>query len=118
MTTTRHWAKAPAQSDPAQVQAIRVATEGDKKRYTSAGLQPVQCRACSTCVLVKKNSDIHTSIQWTSETGTCHRLNEPGKNGRPSALRDSCPDLSASIVQAVREGLIHVAPHSEDTVDE
>lgn len=77
----------------------------DQKRYTQARLVDVACLDCLARVRVKKNSEHHTSVQWTSEAlGHCAEFArlaaEPGGRG----IHKSCPRLSASIDTAVREG--------------
>ncbi|SNS69537.1 hypothetical protein [Rhodococcoides kyotonense] len=100
------WAKAPDfVNDPARVQEIRAQTVRDRERYLDAGLSPVECRACGTCVLVRKNSFKQTSVQWTSPPSeTCPVFRDAGD----SATRDSCPRMQDSIDHAVLEGLVHV----------
>ncbi|HKN54428.1 MAG TPA: hypothetical protein VJX66_18145 [Amycolatopsis sp.] len=75
--------------------------------FLTGGLRPHSCRSCGTCVLVKKNSLQHTSIQWTSEpAASCPEF--AAADG-PTALLDTCPKLSDSIADAVREGTLAVA---------
>jgi hypothetical protein len=57
---------------------------------------------------VKKNSDHHTSIQWSAEAGTaCPVLGRRGASGGRDGHR-GCPRLLASIDAAVRDGKIPV----------
>jgi hypothetical protein len=58
-------------------------------------------------VLVKKNSLMHTSIQWTTDAATS--CPEFAAADVPTALLDTCPKLSESIADAVREGKLAVA---------
>ena len=81
----------------------------DQKRYLEGHLVEVACLDCLAKVLVRKNSEPHTSIQWTSDAvGQCtefaRRDSEPG--GRP--VMESCSRLKASIVAAVRDGVLEV----------
>jgi hypothetical protein len=81
----------------------------DQRLYTRARLADVACLDCLAHVGVKKNSEHHTSIQWTSEAvGQCAVFaqldQQPG--GRP--LRQGCPRLAASIEAAVREGALSI----------
>jgi hypothetical protein len=81
----------------------------DQRLYTSARMVEVACLDCLARVGVKKNSDHHTSIQWSTEAlGECQVFArmavEPG--GRP--VHASCPRLAASIEAAVREGRLTV----------
>ncbi len=105
MTST--WAKAPSYAgDPARVEAVRTQTGTDRHTYLEQGLQEVACRACGTCVLVRKNSYQHTSIQWQSDpAATCPEF--AGSRGRTGTSR-TCPRLSASIEHAVLEGVLEV----------
>ena len=78
----------------------------DQRLYTSARLVEVACLDCLATVGVKKNSEHHTSIQWTTESrGQCPEL------ARRSGGRDfhtACGRLSASIETAVREGRVSI----------
>jgi hypothetical protein len=78
----------------------------DQRLYTSARLVEVACLDCLAKVGVKKNSEHHTSIQWTTESRRqCPEL------ARRSGGRDvhpGCPRLVASIEAAVREGVIPI----------
>ena len=54
---------------------------------------------------MKKNSEHHTSIQWTQEAVSgCPEFNRmtARSDGRP--LHQGCPRLAASIEAAVRDG--------------
>lgn len=81
----------------------------DQRLYTRARLAEVACLDCLARVGVKKNSEHHTSIQWTAESvrqcSVFARLDhQPG--GRP--LREGCPRLAASIEAAVRDGVLGI----------
>ncbi|WP_232678753.1 hypothetical protein [Nocardioides sp. R-C-SC26] len=79
----------------------------DQRLYTQARLVDVACLDCLAVVGVKKNSEHHTSIQW-SETARreCPELNRI--DGRPNgrAIHEGCPRLVASIEAASRDGRI------------
>jgi len=92
------WAKAPLADVTAE-------TRADRQDFLSTGLRPVECAACGTCVLVKKNSRHHTSIQWQSSTDSCPEF---AAHEGPSALMDTCPKLRATINALVAEGLLEV----------
>jgi hypothetical protein len=92
------WAKAPAADVSAQTQA-------DRRSFLADGLRPVECTACGTCVLVKKNSRHHTSIQWQTPTSACP---EYAASARPGGLPDTCSKLRASIEHLVTKGLFEV----------
>ena len=92
------WAKAPAVDVSAQ-------TTADRRGFLADGLRSVECSSCGTCVLVKKNSTHHTSIQWQTSTDAC---SEYAAQTKPSALLDTCSMLRASIDAVVAEGLFEV----------
>jgi hypothetical protein len=81
----------------------------DQRLYTQARMVEVACLDCLARVGVKKNSEHHTSIQWTGdaleECQVFARMSgEPG--GR--RVHASCPRLAASIEAAVREGRLSI----------
>ncbi len=87
----------------------REETRQDQQLYTQARLVETACLDCLARVRVKKNSEHHTSIQWTE--GALEQCQEfarlsaqPG--GRP--VHAACPRLAGSIDAAVREGKIPV----------
>jgi hypothetical protein len=79
----------------------------DQRLYTRARLAEVACLDCLATVGVKKNSDHHTSIQWSAEAvAACPEL----QRGRPAG-RDGhrgCPRMVASIDAAVRDGRVDI----------
>ncbi|MEV7429154.1 MULTISPECIES: hypothetical protein [unclassified Nocardioides] len=81
-------------------------TVEDQRLYTSARLTQVACLDCLAQVGVKKNSEHHTSIQWTTEARAhCPELT------RRDGVREShvgCPRMLASIETAVREGQVPI----------
>jgi hypothetical protein len=80
----------------------------EQRLYTHARLVEVECLDCLAKVAVKKNSDHHTSIQWTAEAvAACSELGRRGASGSRDGLR-GCPRLLASIDAAVRDGQIPV----------
>ncbi|MDI6908224.1 hypothetical protein [Nocardioides sp.] len=85
------------------------ATLEDQRLYTRARLVEVACLDCLATVGVKKNSEHHTSIQWSDQAlGHCQEFarmaTQPG--GRP--VHAGCPRLAASIDAAAREGRIPI----------
>ena len=77
----------------------------DQRLYTSARLVEVACLDCLARVGVKKNSDHHTSVQWsTRAVADCPEFARmtDGPRGRP--LHAGCPRMAASIEGAVRDG--------------
>ncbi|KAA5825924.1 hypothetical protein ABT337_25145 [Saccharopolyspora hirsuta] len=96
------WAKAPDLADrPQQRAAVREGTAADRDTYLRDGLRPVRCERCAACVLAKKNSPQHTSVQWSAESvRQCAEFaaREPGE------VAESCPDLQRSIAAAAHDG--------------
>ena len=81
----------------------------DQRLYTQARLTAVACLDCLARVGVKKNSDHHTSIQWTAEAlDSCaefrKRASEPG--GRH--VHETCSRLRSSIERAVADGQVEI----------
>ncbi|MGA9872885.1 MAG: hypothetical protein WBQ44_17305 [Rhodococcus sp. (in: high G+C Gram-positive bacteria)] len=101
-----HWAKAPAfTDDPARVDEIHAQTVRDKEAYLESNLAPVECRACGTRVLARKNSIRHTSVEWVGRpSDTCPVFREAGG----SATQEGCPRMQDSLRHAVLEGILTV----------
>ena len=81
----------------------------DQRLYTAARLVEVECLDCLARVGVKKNSDHHTSIQWSQQALlACPEFSrmEVRADGRP--LQQGCPRLMASIEAAVRDGALPI----------
>jgi hypothetical protein len=85
---------------------LNAETLEDQRLYTSARLVEVACLDCLARVGVKKNSDHHTSIQWTAEA----RAHCPELRRRPGGREShpACPRLSASIEAAARDGRVPI----------
>ena len=86
----------------------------DRALYTQSHLQDVPCMDCKAHVLVRKNSDHHTSIQCTREAvADCTTFAKLARQegGRP--IHSGCPRLSASIEEAVRDGAVSVGSADE-----
>lgn len=99
-------AKPPA-PDPRRAAALREATQRDRERYLSSGLQPVDCRFCQVSVLVKKLGPGHTCVQWNSDaTRRCAYFAQVRDSGGDTARSRSCPKLADSIDHAVAEGIL------------
>jgi hypothetical protein len=80
-------------------------TTTERTEFLSGGLRPHPCATCGTCVLVKKNSWQHTSIQWTTDAATsCPVFAEHVAAGESAALLDTCEKLIVSIAESVRKG--------------
>ncbi|MCK8674751.1 hypothetical protein ACWDUD_12930 [Rhodococcus sp. NPDC003382] len=106
-TRKSKWAKSPSFADqPDRVEAIAAQTAIDKINYLDSGMSEIECRSCGTCVLVRKNSFRQTSIQWQSDPKeTCPVFRDADRAGGP---REGCPNLRASIEQAVLDGSLTV----------
>jgi hypothetical protein len=102
------WSKAPAfADDPQRAAAVREATQADRDRYLTSGLQPVDCRYCHVTVDVKKLGPGHTAVQWNTEAAQrCAYFAELRASGGDSARTKSCPKLTDSIKHAVAEGVL------------
>ena len=107
----RSWSKAPAFSDdPERAAAVRAATQADRTRYLTSGLQPVDCRFCHATVNVKRLGPGHTAVQWNTEASQrCAFFAELRATGADSARTRSCPRLADSIEHAVAEGCLDAA---------
>ena len=85
------------------------ATLEDRELYTQSRLEELPCMDCKARVMVRKNSEHHTSIQWTQEAvsncATFAKLDRL-EGGRP--IHSGCPRLTASIEEAVRDGAVSV----------
>jgi hypothetical protein len=94
-------------SDPRQAAALREATQRDRERYLTSGLQPIDCRFCHVSVLVKKLGPEHTSVQWNSDAvQRCAYFAEVRAAGGDPARSRSCPKLADSIDHAIAEGIL------------
>lgn len=83
-------------------------TAEDRRLYVEIGLTPVVCAACGVEAMVKKNSNKHTSVQWTSEgVAACPEITA-ARAAAPGALVLGCSRLAASIDDAVRSGAVVV----------
>lgn len=102
------WAKAPDfHDDPARSDAVHQATRRDREHYLRGGMTEIECRSCHACVLVKKYSALHTSVQWNADArNRCDELRRVREEGGNPAMQRSCPRLSASITHGVAEGII------------
>jgi hypothetical protein len=102
------WSKAPAfPDDPERAAAVRAATQADKTRYLTSGLQPVDCRFCHATVNVKRLGPGHTAVQWNTDASQrCAYFAELRESGEHSARTRACPKLADSIEHAVAEGCL------------
>ena len=82
-------------------------TAADQRLYTEARMVEIGCLDCLARVRVKKNSERHTSIQWSEKAlRDCQEFNRNGAAGRP--LHQPCSRLRASIERAVEDGTIEI----------
>ena len=102
------WSKAPAfAEDPERAAAVREATQADRARYLTSGLQPVDCRFCHAIVNVKRLGPGHTAVQWNTEASRrCAYFAELRATGADSARTRACSKLADSIEHAVAEGCL------------
>lgn len=107
-SVSESWSKAPDfADDPQRAQAVRAATDADRARYLTAGLQPVDCRFCHATVNVKRLGPGHTAVQWNNDASQrCAYFTEVRGAGQHSARARSCPRLADSIEHAVSEGCL------------
>ena len=81
----------------------------DQRLYTQARLTEVACLDCLATVGVKKNSEHHTSIQWSEEAfRACPEFTRMSQRPEGRAVREGCPRMHASIDAASREGKIPI----------
>ena len=81
----------------------------DRRHYTEDRMVEVSCLDCLAKVLVKKNSDHHTSVQWSGQSRSdCQELvrREQQTGGRD--MHKPCPRMMASIDDAVRAGAVPI----------
>jgi hypothetical protein len=84
-------------------------TTRDQRLYLDARLTEVACLDCLAKVRVKKNSEHHTSIQWTEEAvSQCAEFRKQASQPEGRVLHTSCSRLRSSIDQAVRDGAIEI----------
>ncbi|WP_343599113.1 hypothetical protein [Mycobacterium sp.] len=97
----------PFAGDLGHAAAVRAATEADRQRYLTSGLQQVDCRFCHVTVSVKKLGPGHTAVQWNTEASRrCAHFAEIRAAGGDSARTKACPKLTDSIAHAVAEGFV------------
>jgi hypothetical protein len=102
------WSKAPDfADDPERAAAIQAATQADRARYLTSGLQPVDCRFCHATVNVKRLGPGHTAVQWNNDASQrCAYFAEVRATGEPSARTRACAKLADSIEHAIAEGCL------------
>lgn len=93
-------------------------TLADQLLYTRGMLADVTCGTCDATVQVRKNSQHHTSIQWTADAlETCAAFAEMARTGERS-VHAACPRLAEAIDAAVRDGSLPVGAAGADGVSD
>jgi hypothetical protein len=93
--------------DPKRAAVVREATQADRTRYLTSGLQPVDCRSCHATVSVKRLGPGHTAVQWNTDASQrCAYFAELRASGEHTARTRACPRLADSIEHAVAEGYL------------
>lgn len=86
----------------------------DRALYTQSRLEDVACLDCAARVLVRKNSEHHTSIQWTEQAvANCATFSKLSAQDGGRPIHSGCPRLAASIEDAVRSGSISVGSNDD-----
>ena len=81
----------------------------DQRLYTRARLVEVACLDCRARVGVKKNSDHHTSIQWSRQAlEDCREFARLDAQPGGRSVYAGCPRLKASIDAAVLAGDVQI----------
>ena len=84
-------------------------TLDDRELYTRSSLSDVTCRQCQARVMVRKNSEHHTSIQWDSEAlAACAEFQKMATEPGGRHVYASCSRLRSSIDRAVAEGELEI----------
>jgi len=80
----------------------------DRRRYLEGHLVEVECLDCLARVRVRKQSEFHTSVEWSAEAvAACPELaRQRGQGG--IHVPATCSRLQDSIRAAVREGKIQI----------
>ena len=83
---------------------LRAETLADQRLYLEGRLVEVGCLQCDATVRVRKNSEYHTSIQWSAEAvARCEEFARCNARGE-RVVHESCPRLKDSIERAVKTG--------------
>ena len=86
----------------------------DQALYTQSRLVELPCLDCQARVRVRKNSEHHTSIQWTQKAvGDCATFSKLSRQDGGRPIHSGCPRLTASIEEAVRDGAVSVGSPDE-----
>jgi len=70
----------------------------ERAEYLEGGLTPVTCDGCGVTVRAKKNSPMHTSVQWSRRAvEECVEFAAWRALGKPTALAPGCGRLLETI---------------------
>lgn len=73
----------------------------ERAEYLEGGLTPVTCAGCGVTVRAKKNSPLHTSVQWNRPAlEGCLEFAARRALGEPTALIRGCGRLHETIDRA------------------
>ncbi len=87
---------------------LRAETLADQRLYLEGRLVEVACAECAAVVRVRKNSESHTSIQWTADAvARCREFDRRDRAGE-RRVHESCPRLRSSIETAVKTGRLRM----------
>ena len=88
---------------------VGASTRADQELYLRARMADVACGTCGVVVAVKKNSEQHTSIQWSrGGVSACHEFMESAARPGGRAVYAPCPRLAASIDAATAAGALEI----------
>jgi hypothetical protein len=80
----------------------------DRRRYLEGNLVEVACLDCLAEVKVRKQSEFHTSIEWSTEAvGQCAEFAK-ARNSGDFRMLPACSRMQSSIQDAVRDGRIEI----------
>jgi hypothetical protein len=84
----------------------------DLRLYTEARMSEVSCLDCLAKVLVKKNSDHQTSVQWSADAqADCQEFQRRSLESDQRDTHKACSRMMASIDAAVRDGNVSVGAY-------
>jgi hypothetical protein len=83
-------------------------TYEDRRRYLEGHLVEVACLDCLARVRVRKQSEFHTSIQWSTEAVLACAEFARARAEQGFRVPQACGRLQESIRDAVREGTLTI----------
>ncbi len=88
---------------------LREETLADQELYLEGRLVEVACLECAARVRVRKNSEFHTSIQWSADAvRRCAEFARRDHDRPARPVHESCSRLKASIEHAVKTGRLRM----------